>query len=215
MPDIDNRVPAQSECARCGFVVSEVDGILRALTSKTKARFEQFIRDYEVVRAKEGWGSQTASYYFALPFKDLTNKHTWIWRIRARTMLYMQKHLLPKLDGPRFDCRVLDIGAGNGWLSYRLSKAGYLPVAVDLLVLEERRAVFEQQFGVRSDNIHSREYLTPKILDQLSDRLGIKWNVSKPWYGLRWAMRPLRALILRRREPSKFYLFWFKWDERK
>ncbi len=299
MPDLDNRARAQSECARCGFVISEVDGILRALTSKTKTRFEEFVHDYEVVRAKEGWGSQTAEYYFALPFKDLTNKHSWIWRIRARTMLYMQTHLLPKLDKPGFNCRVLDIGAGNGWLSYRLSKAGYLPVAVDLLVsevdglgaakhysaelpmsfprfqadmdnlpfdsgqfdvaifnasfhyscdyertlkevlrclrrpgivviadspfysreesgdqmLEERRAVFERQFGVRSENIHSREYLTPKVLDQLSDRLDINWNVSKPWYGLRWAMRPLRAFILRRREPSKFYLFWFKWDK--
>ena len=58
-------------------------------------------------------------------------------------------------------------------------------------MLEERRAVFERQFGVRSENIHSREYLTPKVLDQLSDRLDINWNVSKPWYGLRWAMRPL------------------------
>jgi SAM-dependent methyltransferase len=296
MPDIDNRAPAQSECKRCGFVISEVEGILRALTSETKTRIEPFIRDYEVVRAKEGWGSQTAEYYFALPFKDLTSRHNWIWRIRARTMLYMQKHLLPKLDRPSSDCRVLDIGAGNGWLSYRLSKAGYLPVAVDLLVsevdglgaakhyfadlpmsfprfqadmdhlpfdsgqfdvaifnasfhyscnyertlqevlrclrrpgivviadspfysrqesgeqmLEERRGIFERQFGVRSDNIQSREYLTPKILDQLSERLGIQWNVSKPWYGLRWAMRPLRARILRRREPSRFYLFWFK-----
>ena len=27
---------------------------------------------------------------------------------------------------------------------------------------------------------------------------------------MRWAIRPLRARLLRRREPSKFYLLWFK-----
>ncbi len=134
MPDIDVEESLQATCAACGFVMAEVNGIVRALAPEGKARFERFVRDYEVVRAKEGWGSQTADYYLALPFKDVTNRHNWIWRIRARTLLYLQDHLLPKIDSKLpSDCRILDIGAGNGWLSYRLAKQGYNPVAVDLL----------------------------------------------------------------------------------
>jgi ubiquinone/menaquinone biosynthesis C-methylase UbiE len=297
IPDIDAGGPLQVTCPACVFVMTEVNGILRALTPAGKTRFERFVRDYEVVRANEGWGSPTPDYYLALPFKDLTNRHNWIWRIRARTLLYLQNHLLPKLEGTHSSgCRILDIGAGNGWLSYRLAKRGYDPISVDLLdndvdglgaarhylahlprsfprfqadmdhlpfdsgqfdvaifnasfhyssdyestlrevlrcvrrpgmvvvadspfywreesgkqMLEERQAMFERQFGVRSDSNHSREYLTQRILNELAERLAIQWNVCKPWYGLRWALRPLRARLLRRREPSKFYLWWFK-----
>src|SRR5215467_3466253 len=75
-------------------------------------------------------------------------------------------------------------------------------------MLLERRAAFERQYGFSSDSIPTREYLTPTVLNELAQRLGIKWTVIKPWYGLNWAVRPLKARLLRRREPSKFYLFW-------
>jgi SAM-dependent methyltransferase len=300
IPDIDVGGPLYVTCPACGFVMTEVNGILRALTPASKTRFERFVHDYEVVREKEGWGSQTPDYYLALPFKDITNRHNWIWRIRARTLLHLQNHLLPKFESTHSSgCRILDIGAGNGWLSYRLAKRGYDPISLDLLdndvdglgaarhylahlprsfprfqadmdhlpfdsgqfdvaifnasfhyssdyertlrevlrcvrrpgmvvvadspfywrdesgkqMLEERRATFERQFGVRSDSDHSREYLTQGILDQLAERLGIRWNISKPWYGIGWALRPAKARFLRRREPSKFYLWWFKVDK--
>ena|SRR5579863_4924443 len=293
----DATAPFQLTCPACGFAIPEVNGIMRALTPEGKTRFEQFVRDYEVVRAKEGWGSETPDYYRALPFKDLTNKHDWIWRIRAQTLRYMLEHVLPKVESTDSStCHVLDIGAGNGWLSYRLAERGYFPTAVDLLdndvdglgaarhyladsarpfprfqaemdrlpfdsgqfdvaifnasfhyssdyertlgevlrclrrpgivvvadspfywreesgerMLEERRATFEKQFGVRSDSNHNREYLTQKTLNELAERLAIQWNVGKPWYGLGWALRPVKARLLRRREPSKFYLLWFK-----
>ena len=134
IPDVGIANSLHTTCPGCGFAMTEVNGIMRALTPASKAHFERFIRDYEVVREKEGWGSQTPDYYLALPFKDLTNRHNWIWRVRARTLLYLQNHLLPKLESTHPTCcRILDIGAGNGWLSYRLAKLGYDPVAVDLL----------------------------------------------------------------------------------
>lgn len=274
-----------------------VEGIVRALAPESKTRFEKFVRDYQNVRTKEGWGSPVPDYYLALPFKDLTGEHNWIWRIRARTLLYMQNRVLPDVaERTSSALRILDIGAGNGWLSYRLAKLGHFPVAVDLLdddrdglgaarhylaqlqqkfprfqaemdclrfesgqfdvvifnasfhysadyertlreamrclrrsgraviadtpcywrdesgkqMLEERRILFEEQFGVRSDPTQSGEYLTQATLDKLASRLRIQWKVGKPWYGLLWALRPLKARLLRRREPSKFYLFWFE-----
>jgi ubiquinone/menaquinone biosynthesis C-methylase UbiE len=293
-------VPSQSArltCSACAFEIPEVNGIFHALTPQGKARFATFVRDYENVRTQEGWGSPGPDYYLALPFRDLTNKHSWIWQIRAHTLLYMQNRVLPRAQpSGSSPLRILDIGAGNGWLSYKLSQLGHDPIAVDLLdndtdglgaarhylaqlqnpfprfqaemdrlpfdseqfdvaifnasfhyssdyekslrevtrcvrhsglviiadtpfywrdesgrrMLEERRASFERQFGVCSDGIRSGEYLTPATLDELAQSLGIQWNVCKPWYGLQWALRPAKARLLGRREPSKFYLFWFR-----
>jgi SAM-dependent methyltransferase len=290
--------PVRLTCSTCGFVISEIAGIVRALSPDNKSRFERFVCDYRNVRTKEGWGSLSPEYYLALPFKDLSGKHGWIWRIRARTLLSMQNRVLPNVvkGGSPSRLRILDIGAGNGWLSYRLARVGHFPVAVDLLVddrdglgaaqhyltqlrqefprfqaemdslpfesgqfdvaifnasfhysadyettlrevmrclrdaglaiiadtpfywrdesgrqmLKERRAVFEKQFGVRSDGLQSGEYLTPVTLDNLAKSLGIQWHVCKPWYGWRWAFRPVKARLLCRREPSKFHLFWFQ-----
>jgi len=244
------------------------------------------------VRAKEGRGSSGADYYLALPFKDLTGRNVWQWHIRARTFAFMEKHLLPNIESscPQ-GCDVLDVGAGNGWLSYRMAQRGHRPVAVDLLVndsdglgaarhyfqfvppflrfraemdclpfmpaqfdvvifnaslhysvdylatlqealrclrkgghlivadspfyrkdesgqrmLQEKRDAFNRQFGFSSDSIPSREYLTTDTLNDLAAHLELKWRVYKPWYGLGWALRPMKASLLRRREPSKFYL---------
>ena len=113
---------------------AESNGIYNALPPDRESTFQQFVRDYESVRANEGRGSASADYYLALPFKDLTGRNAWQWQIRARTFRFMEKHLFPKIEKSHpGGCDILDIGAGNGWLSYRLAKRGYRPVAVDLL----------------------------------------------------------------------------------
>jgi len=75
-------------------------------------------------------------------------------------------------------------------------------------MLEEKHAAFERRFGFRSDSIPSLEYLTPTSLNQLAKTFSLQWNVVKTWYGFKWAMRPIKARLLRRREPSRFHLFW-------
>jgi hypothetical protein len=79
--------------------------------------------------------------------------------------------------------------------------------------LQEKRATFNRQYGFSSDSIQSREYLTPDTLNYLEAHLALKWNVYKPWYGLRWALRPIKASLQRRREPSKFYLLHARTEE--
>jgi hypothetical protein len=73
-------------------------------------------------------------------------------------------------------------------------------------MLQEKRAAFNRQFGFSSDSIQSREYFTTGTLNYLAAHLALKWSVYKPWYGLSWALRPIKARLMRRREPSKFYL---------
>ena len=75
-------------------------------------------------------------------------------------------------------------------------------------MVKERQATFARKFGFPSDGVPSQEYLTAGTLKELADSFGFTWQTAKPWYGWQWALRPLKARLLRRREPSKFFIFW-------
>jgi SAM-dependent methyltransferase len=87
----------------------------------------QFLDAYARIRSAEGRGSEESAYYRALPFADFTGQNSDQWRIRARTFRYFVRRVLP-----RRSTRVLDLGAGNCWLSYRLAELRHQPVAVDI-----------------------------------------------------------------------------------
>ena len=282
-------------CSSCGFLIAQTNGIYRALSREAHERFTRFITEYQIVREREGRGSNSAEYYLALPFEDLTGRNSWQWAIRKRTFLHFENKILPRIAAEHpHGADILDVGAGNGWLSYRLALKGHHPVALDLAdncsdglgaaanyfphlstpvpcfqaqmdrlpfaarqfdavifnasfhysedylitlkevlrslrrpgyviiadspsyrrkesgeqMLTERRAEFCRKFGFASDSIASQEFITPGILSDLAECLNLRWHIEKPWYGVEWAMRPLKAWIRRRREPSKFYLIW-------
>jgi SAM-dependent methyltransferase len=87
----------------------------------------QFLEDYGRIRSAEGRGSDQSAYYRALPFADTTGRNSSQWRIRARTFRYFAQRVLP---GGHL--KVLDLGAGNCWLSFRLAELRHHPVAVDI-----------------------------------------------------------------------------------
>ena len=118
-------------CLRCSFVIEERDGVLCALPPDRAAHYARFIDDYERIRAAEGRGGDGDNFYLALPYRDLTGNNSKQWLIRARSFDHMLQHILqPEL---KESARVLDLGAGNGWMSFRLASAGFSPFAVDLL----------------------------------------------------------------------------------
>lgn len=120
-------------CRSCGFLLEWRDGILHALPPARKAYYGRFIEDYERIRAAEGRGSKNKDFYLALPYKDMTGRNNRQWQIRSQSFdCLMQEVLQPHF--PKKVERILDLGAGNGWLSYRLALAGYHSVAVDLLI---------------------------------------------------------------------------------
>jgi SAM-dependent methyltransferase len=124
-------------CRRCSFELQEKEGIWNALLPERQAYYARFIRAYEIVRAKEGWGSDSAAFYLALPHRDLTKRNPWVWKIRSRSFRYIEHKILPDLERrSRCPLVILDLGAGNGWLSYRLRLRGHFPIAVDLLTNE-------------------------------------------------------------------------------
>ncbi|MFC5862375.1 class I SAM-dependent methyltransferase [Acidicapsa dinghuensis] len=125
-------IEAGNSCA-CGSLLRVCNGILDALLPARRAHYARFMEDYERIRMVEGRGSISEDFYLALPYKDISGRNEHQWRIRSQSFdCLMRRVLKPNL--PEAGARILDLGAGNGWMSYRLAAAGYHPVAVDLLV---------------------------------------------------------------------------------
>ena len=281
-------------CQSCTMTTQYKNGIWRTLSPNRVDHFRRFIAEYELIRAAEGRGSSQPEYYLSLPYKDISGRNSDQWTIRAHTFRVMQRSIVAPL-AQRTECalRILDLGAGNGWMSYRLALQGHLPVAVDLLtndrdglgaavhynthihplfprvqaeldrlpfassvfdlvifnasfhysvnyertfaeavrctcpggsvviadtpwyaeeesgrrMVEEKHQGFFATYGFASDSIGSLEYLTPTRLQRLGNAFNLEWSEIKPFYGIRWALRPLRAKLAGRRPPSQFRIY--------
>ena len=74
-------------------------------------------------------------------------------------------------------------------------------------MVEQKHADFTTRYGFPSNSLASLEYLTDARLQQLSERFGIQWRIHTPYYGMRWAMRPLLARLHGSRTPSLFRIY--------
>jgi SAM-dependent methyltransferase len=254
----------------------------------TAAR-RQFLSDYRTIRRAEERGSKDSAYYRALPYEDKTGKNSGQWQIRGRSYRYFEQNILARLESCTVrPLDILDLGAGNCWMSHRLSLRNHRPVALDIfsdpldgllasrhypvgfpvleaqfdqlpfsaarfdliifnasihyaadyhrtlrevrrclrpkgcfiimdspvyerpehgeLMREERRAVFERQYGFPSDALSSREYLDKPLINKLAIDLGIVWTVHRAWYGWKWFLRPWKAALSGSRPPSQFLI---------
>ncbi len=281
-------------CPSCTTTTQYKDGIWHALSPERIDHFRKFIAEYELIRAAEGRGSTQSEYYLNLPLKDISGRNSEQWAIRARTFRAMEHSIVaPLAQLNKRPLHILDLGAGNGWMSYRLALRGHLPIAVDLLtndrdglraaihynthihplfprlqadldrlpfassifdlvifnasfhysakyertfaealrctrpggsiviadtpwyaeeesgrrMVEEKRKRFLATYGFASDSIASLEYLTPDRLHRLQNAFDLEWSYISPFYGIRWALRPLRAKLAHRRPPSQFRIY--------
>ena len=109
-----------------------IDGIWHCLSPEDGTRLDEWLRRYTRVRRDEGWAVDDPVYYRSLPHEDTSGRHAELWRRRAQSY---DKLLEKVVDEQRkFADRplaILDLGAGNGWLSLRLSE-NHWPVAVDV-----------------------------------------------------------------------------------
>ncbi|HWN44766.1 MAG TPA: class I SAM-dependent methyltransferase, partial [Thermoanaerobaculia bacterium] len=108
---------------------SQIDGIWRFLPPERAEIFAPFLRDYTRIRHAEGRGSEDPEHYLRLPDCDPSHPIAWQWQMRRQTWETFRRRVLPRL-GPK----ILDLGAGVGWLSHRLAGLGYQPCAVDVSV---------------------------------------------------------------------------------
>ncbi len=117
-------------CARCGRLFDRRGGVWRFLTATRGARLEPFVRQYRMVRQREGRRPSAPDYYRRLPSVAPGDPYAKDWQVRRETFHHLLGHVLAAAAMP---LHVLDLGAGSGWLSHRLSAIGHRAVAVDAI----------------------------------------------------------------------------------
>jgi SAM-dependent methyltransferase len=96
-----------------------------------EAALERFARDYAEHRAAEGRDYRGRAlfdlpYVTAGPFADQ-------WRVRARSFeAFMTRVVRPMAGKLGRPLNMLDLGAGNGWLSHRVACEGHRSCALDI-----------------------------------------------------------------------------------
>lgn len=115
--------PAQLVCPE-GHAFTLNDGVLSLLDTSFAERLRRFSDTLARYRADTGRRLLDPALYAELPFAA-TLRSQFEWRLRRYDWAVVQKWV-----GKRPQ-RVLDIGAWNGWLSYRLALMGHEVTAVD------------------------------------------------------------------------------------
>src|ERR1700761_1126623 len=102
------------------------------MTLETQAR-QKFLREYRQIRYAEHRGSDSPNYYCALPYQDVSGHDPAMWAMRAKTYRYFERRILQPIEERlRRPLDILDLGAGNAWMSYRLSLRGHRLYALDI-----------------------------------------------------------------------------------
>lgn len=119
------------QCALCGTTFEQRGNLWRFLTNARERAAAAFAAQYRAVRERDGHRSTAAEYYRMLPSVPRDHAQAAEWRIRRESYVHLQEQAIPAIWlGPM---RVLELGAGCAWLSYRLATLGYRVVAVDRL----------------------------------------------------------------------------------
>jgi SAM-dependent methyltransferase len=121
---------ARVVCVACQRAFERHLGVWRFLTPARGAPLERFVQQYRVVRQQDGHRPAEADYYRRLPSVPAGDPQAGSWQIRRETYHHLLGHVLAA--GP-LPLHILDLGAGSGWLSHRLSSFGHRLVAVDAI----------------------------------------------------------------------------------
>ena len=114
-------------CEQCSTAFAMVDGIYRFLVPERCAEIQSFLFQYRLVRERDGYRSYTADEYRRLPIIQGDSPQAEVWKVRRESY----DRLLSLMNGQPLS--ILDLGAGNGWLSHCLAKRGHQLMAVDWL----------------------------------------------------------------------------------
>jgi len=121
-------------CPQDETAFPRLDNIWRFLRPDRKKHFDQFIQEYETIRWKEGRGSDDPDYYRSLPYPDKSVPRSGEWAIRAKSFEALIREVIEPLEKSFGQgLKILDLGAGNGWLSNRLATREHFVAAVDLI----------------------------------------------------------------------------------
>ena len=105
---------------------------MSAVATQRAEALARFRASYGEHRAAEGRGAGGTAELLALPYLH-TGPQAAQWRVRSRTYdAFVARVLTPLARDAGRPLRLLDLGAGNGWLSYRMMTLGHHATAVDV-----------------------------------------------------------------------------------
>lgn len=139
-------------CARCGNSYAHENGLWHFLTPARAKRLEPFLRQYRAVRERDRRRRLGPDYYQALPWVAPDDPHASEWQIRRETYGHLMRRALSA--APQ-SLSVLDLGAGNAWLSHRLAELGHRVVAVDALDDEADGLGASKHYRVRFPSVQA------------------------------------------------------------
>jgi len=117
-------------CAHCGRVFDRRGGVWRFLAATPGAHLEPMIRQARIAGQRGGRRPAPADYYRRLPTVPPSDPQAREWQVRRETYHHLLGHVLATGPSPM---RIVDLGAGTGWLSHRLTVLGHDAVAVDAI----------------------------------------------------------------------------------
>jgi len=141
--------------------VSGCDGVLTLMRAERMAALAPFLQAYRLVRRSEGWGGD-AEYYRGLPFTS-GGRHRAVWRLRARSYraaLRVIEKRFPETkradEQDKIALRMLEVGAGNAWFSWRMAERGHYVLATDISLDEEDGLGALARYAWPKTALHSR-----------------------------------------------------------
>ncbi|MGE3958922.1 MAG: class I SAM-dependent methyltransferase [Vicinamibacterales bacterium] len=115
-------------CGACGGQYGCRLGILRFLPTRPEG-LAVFLAQYRAVRRADGHVATSLERFRALPDAGADDPNAAEWRIRRQSF----RTFLDRVCGrSAAGLRVLDVGAGCGWLAHRMARLGAAAVAVDV-----------------------------------------------------------------------------------
>jgi SAM-dependent methyltransferase len=110
----------------CGQAWELTDGVFEFLGESRRQAARPFAAQYQHVRRADGHHAVTTTWWHTLPKVPRTHPAYGEWHIRTQSFNELAKTVLA-----RSAQRILDLGAGTGWLSARCASMQHHVVAID------------------------------------------------------------------------------------
>jgi SAM-dependent methyltransferase len=118
------------QCPTCGGQFSQEGQIPVLFRRQDIDPFDEFARQYREARLRDGWRPLSPEEMLRLPYGRPAGTPALYWEVRCQSFCALMAILAREGPTPAHG-PAADLGAGSGWLSYRLAQLGYRVLAVD------------------------------------------------------------------------------------
>lgn len=135
-------------CSTCSIVYPSPGGTPLLARKEDAERLSTFGQDYARAREAEGWRSHRPHEALSLPYSCPEGYHPLYWQVRRESYEALLRELMTwaRAQG---GTSAADLGAGTGWLSYRLALSGHRVLMVE--------ASEDPVFGLGAAEVYRRE----------------------------------------------------------